>query len=663
MESYIRLLFLEASDEIIKETNIDASKYVYKSEYIKQSIHADYAYTGLIPLYQLIKSKVNNLKIIADKLIEKIKDKDTKSKNIIHDVDFKQPYINIMISNKYLYYLPYKFIKELDSDVFEKSIFAIEDLSTVYNNSKIYRRNTLFDNMIEINRKKNIIVDYSSPNVAKSLHIGHLRSTIIGESIVRLLKAYGHKVSGINHVGDCGTQFGMIIKYLLETGSNEVCESDSHNLITEYLFKKLDNIGTNELTEIYKNAKKKFDTDSMFANASRAETFKLQKGLIKNINLATDEAINVDIWERLCDISSKEYNNIYKLLNIKHLIERGESYYLPLIPYVIKELELKGLIKEENGAKLIMLDEWTYPLIIVKSDGAYTYDTTDICTLYHRLCILNTDQIIYITDIGQKSHFDMCFKVAEVMGWKGEKKDKILTHIGFGVVCGSDGKKLKTRSGETVRMMDVIDEVISKSNDVIKERIKANPDDQIYKHMDESEISHMSQIIGINTLKYFDLSHSFESSYKYDPEIMFRFQGDTGVYLMYCYARINGIIKKSTLDISLDDQNKITKILKQYIDKIEDLSTGLISKETHDLLMHIANFGQTIEESVQNLNTNNLTKYLFSLCTLFNAFISQKDGKIIGSENELFGICVCICVSKIIKVIFNILSFEHVDHI
>ena len=652
MESYIRSLFLDASNEILKE--YDISGYTFKSDYIKSSIHSDYAYSGLIPLYQLIKNKYNNLKTFADILINNIIDKDTKSQNIIERLVFIQPYINIVICNEYLYSIPYKFINILNINTFDQSIFQITNVSNRYSFSTQFKRNNLFNirDLLEVNKKRDIIVDYSSPNVAKSLHIGHLRSTIIGESIVRLLKMYGHKVSGINHIGDCGTQFGMIINYLKEDAN--ITGNFNHS----YIFNNvLHNIDTDKLTDIYKSAKKRFDTDSEFVIQSRNETFNLQKAIVNK----EDVCINEEIWERICDISSKEYNKIYQLLNIQNLIERGESFYLPLIPYVIKEMELHGMLKEENGAKIIMLDGWTYPLIIVKSDGAYTYDTTDITALYHRLCILNSDQIIYITDMGQKSHFDMCFKVAETMGWK---KDKILTHIGFGVVCGSDGKKLKTRSGETVRMMDVINEVIDKSSNVIKEKIKTNPDDQIYKHMNESEISKMSQYIGINTLKYFDLSHSFESSYKYDPNLMFRFQGDTGVYLMYCYARINGIIKKSLFDIDLNNQEKIMDLLDKYIGQYQakDLPK-MLSKETHDLLMHIANLGKIIEESVHHLNTNHLTKYLFSLCTLFNAFISQKDGKIIGSDNEIFGICICISVSKIIKMIFNILSFNHVDHI
>jgi arginyl-tRNA synthetase len=378
-------------------------------------------------------------------------------------------------------------------------------------------------------------------------------------------------------------------------------------------------------------------------------------------------------------------------LNIKNLTERGESFYQPIIPDVLKLLEQKGLIKDEQGAKIILLDNWTYPLMVVKSDGGYTYDTTDLAALYHRTMVLGADQIVYITDAGQKTHFDMCFEIADKMGWldtqpsaysDGKRK---LKHIGFGLVCGKDGKKLKTRSGETVNMMDVIEDVINLSQKVITDRIKMyteksdssneNKKDtdegaeydstsSYYQHLTLDGVKDMSRKIGINTLKYFDLSHNYETNYKYDPVLMFRFNGDTGVYLMYCYARINGIIEKSTLGEKVKHPiSFIGAILADCSNDSYVVDESYFTKDTRDLFVHILNIGKVFTNSVESLDTNLLTKYIYTLCTMFNKFITQKNGKIIRSSNERSGIAMCWITSKIIENIFNILSFEPVPHI
>lgn len=279
----------------------------------------------------------------------------------------------------------------------------------------------------------------------------------------------------------------------------------------------------------------------------------------------------------------------------------------------------------------------------------------------------------------------MCFDVANKMNWTtiasnyfSESNTSKLTHIGFGLVCGKDGSKLKTRSGDTVKMLDVIDEVVQLSEKVIKDRSKnlEKSDEKCnkkcnekkydlvtmhYQNIDEFMIKDMSRKIGINTLKYFDLSHTFLSNYKYDPELMFRFNGDTGVYLMYCFARINGIIEKSSYKIN---RLKMSSLLSELIDQGKiDYSKIVYTKETRDLMIHIINFSTVLKIAISDLNTNILTKYVYNLCMQFNSYITQKNGKIIGSNTEAFGIIMCLITSKIIELIFDILSFDKVDHI
>lgn len=676
MEKYLCNLFSDAVHRYLEATGVDSKnvKIAFKSEDITSTRYADYQYNGLIRIFQAIKQKDKSIQLatVASELIKTVTTLDTIG--IISTMDLAKNFINITIDNNFLYNCCLLYGGSLVNEGFE----PLDPVKRAFAHTET-----------KCSEKKNIVVDYSSPNVAKSLHIGHLRSTIIGESLVRLLKLFGHSVLGLNHIGDWGTQFGMIINYLKKL-HNSGSDSETQRSIIE----ELDNADSARLMEIYRNSKKMFDgemkdgyiedkiqdidvklfADPKFAEDSRAQTYMLQQG----------DPFNTTIWKKICAISSKEYNTIYETLNVKNLTERGESFYQPIIPAVIELLDNAGLIKSENGAKIILLDGWTFPLMVVKSDGGYTYDTTDLAALYHRLRVLDTDHVIYITDSGQKTHFDMCFKVAEAMGWlkpsSSEKSTKKLTHIGFGLVCGKDGKKLKTRSGETVKMLDVIDEVIHKSDQIIRDRAQGMKSEtpssegsesedkkdtvSFYQGITDDQITSMSRKIGINTLKYFDLCHNYESNYKYDADLMFRFTGDTGVYLMYCFARINGIIEKSTLNVECGDcSDPIKSLFAQSVSDSGLRDKIVFTKETRDLMIHVINLNTHLTDSVDTLDTNKLTKYLFNLCTLFNSFITQKNGKIIGSVTERFGICMCLITSKIIESIFHILSFEEVEHI
>ncbi len=690
LSSYLNKLLTNATCSYLNShgiTDVNILKGLVKHTDIQTTKYSDFTYTGMLRIFQIHKNhfpddKTLNLCLLSESIIKFIMTND--STQLIKKMEQSRNYINISINNVLLEKLVWKYGIMIIKDGLKLTHFD-NLLNNISGKISIITKT-------ENNNKKNIIIDYSSPNVAKSLHIGHLRSTIIGESLVRLLQTSGHCVQGINHIGDWGTQFGMIINYLKTTYKTKIpiFEQKSELSVTEvaersmidiyikppplptlesvsesaseFAFGKYDEkiimdiiiqADSNKLMEIYRNAKKLFDIkkDSDFAKNSRNETFLLQQG----------DAFNQMIWKEICKISSNEYLEIYKMLNVHNLIECGESFYQSMIPGIIDKLIKKNLIKEDEGKKIIMLDHWTYPLIVVKSDGAYTYDTTDLAALYYRLSVLQSDHVIYITDSGQESHFKMCFEIAEIMGWSLLKN---LSHIGFGLVCGKDGKKLKTRSGDVVKMLDVITDVIEKSKLIIQERSMSDNSMSIYyKNMSENDFDQLSRRIGINTLKYFDLSHSYASNYKYDPDLMFRFNGDTGVYLMYCYARINGIIEKSNLSMDRDNLPSVLKLLEELYDDTSKDSSKEITKETHDLLLHHINLNDVINNSVTNLDINKIVKYLYNLCTFFNTFVTQKNGKIIGSVDEKTGIGLCLITSIIIEKIFNILSFEPVDHI
>jgi arginyl-tRNA synthetase len=281
-----------------------------------------------------------------------------------------------------------------------------------------------------------VIVDFSSPNIAKEMHVGHLRSTIIGDSIARVLEFQGHEVLRLNHVGDWGTQFGMLITYLKEAYPDALIKADA--------------LALGDLVALYRAAKRRFDEDEAFKDTSRLAVVDLQSG--------QPEARKA--WELLCEQSRREFQKIYDLLDVQ-LNERGESFYNPFLASVVADLTDLGLVQEDQGAKCVFLEGFTnkdgdpLPLIVQKSDGAYNYATTDLAALRYRIKEDQATRIIYVTDAGQAGHFAQVFQVARRAGWIPDTVQ--LTHVPFGLVLGEDGKKFKTRSGDTISLKSLLD--------------------------------------------------------------------------------------------------------------------------------------------------------------------------------------------------------------
>ncbi|NJK36768.1 MAG: arginine--tRNA ligase [Oscillatoriales cyanobacterium RM2_1_1] len=432
------------------------------------------------------------------------------------------------------------------------------------------------------NAPEKVIVDFSSPNIAKEMHVGHLRSTIIGDCIARILEFQGHDVLRLNHVGDWGTQFGMLITYLREAYPDALTTADALDL--------------GDLVNFYRQAKVRFDQDPDFKETARKEVVRLQAG-------AEDSR---RAWQLLCDQSRREFQVIYDLLDVQ-LTERGESFYNPLLLGVIADLEQTGLLVESDGAQCVFLEGFTnkdgepLPLIVQKSDGGYNYATTDLAAVRYRI---NQDQavkIIYITDAGQANHFTQVWQVAQKAGWIPETVE--LIHVPFGLVLGEDGKKLKTRSGDTVRLRELLDEAVNRARADLENRLAEEGRSESAEF-----IEHVAQIVGMSAVKYADLSQNRTSNYSFSFDKMLSLQGNTAPYLLYAYVRIQGISRKGKIDF-------------------EQLGTGakihLQAEPELILARHLLQFDLIIDEVATELLPNRLCQYLFELSQKFNQFYDQ----------------------------------------
>ncbi|EER12926.1 arginyl-tRNA synthetase, putative [Perkinsus marinus ATCC 50983] len=318
---------------------------------------------------------------------------------------------------------------------------------------------------------RKVIVDMSSPNIAKEMHVGHLRSTILGETVSRILEYSGNDVHRINHVGDWGTQFGMLIEHMKDAYPDFLHHTPE----------------VSDLQTFYKAAKKRFDEEPDFKKRSQEEVVALQSG---------DEYAR-KAWQICCDISRKSFEEVYNRLGIEGLKEQGESFYNEMIGPTVETLEKEGLVVESNGAKCIFTDVDDVPMMVVKSDGGYGYDSTDVTAVWYRLTQLHADEVVYITDLGQEVHFKKLFEVAKMAGWHHPPQTK-LEYLGFGVVCGDDGKKFKTRSGATVKLTDLLDEAEDRAKKELESRLNAGEGEAAGRStgLTEEEFDRASKIIG-----------------------------------------------------------------------------------------------------------------------------------------------------------------------
>ncbi len=458
-----------------------------------------------------------------------------------------------------------------------------------------------------------VIVEFSSPNIAKELHVGHIRSTIIGDCLARLFEFLGYDVLRLNHIGDWGTQFGMLITYMLEHAPKVLDGSEPTTL--------------DVLMGWYRAAKKQFDHDPDFKKRSQLEVVQLQSGEPKAMRA----------WKIICDVSRQGFQEIYDLLDVQ-IQERGESFYNPFLKDVVEELEQKGLVTLSDGAKCVFLDGFVnregqpLPMMVQKSDGGFNYDTTDMAALRYRIFTDKADRIIYVTDVGQSLHFQMVFQAAEKAGWLDPAITRV-DHVGFGLVLGADGKKFKTRSGDTERLIDLLTEAVERARVVLLERGTA-----------KEEIEHLARVIGIGAIKYADLSSHRTKDYTFSYDRMLRFDGNTAVFLLYAYVRINGIKRKTQADMEMVfDKSRIS------LQHPSEMSLGL----------HLRRFGEILDMMAKDLLPNRLTDYLYELAEKFNAFF--RDCRVEGTAEEGSRLLLCEATARVLKQGLEILGLKTVD--
>lgn len=432
-----------------------------------------------------------------------------------------------------------------------------------------------------------VVVDFSSPNIAKEMHVGHLRSTIIGDSLARVLEFRGHPVLRLNHVGDWGTQFGMLITHLKQVAPEALDTADAVDL--------------GDLVAFYREAKKRFDDDDAFQATSREEVVKLQGG----------DPVSLKAWGLLCDQSRREFQKIYDRLDIR-LSERGESFYNPYLDGVVAALEASGLLVVDDGARCVFLegvsgkDGKPLPVIVQKSDGGFNYATTDLAAIRYRFGAAPDGdaarRVIYVTDAGQANHFAGVFQVARRAGWIPEGAR--LEHVPFGLVQGDNGKKLKTRAGDTVRLRDLLDEAVERAEADLRRRLQEEE-----RSEDEAFIQHVATTVGLAAVKYADLSQNRITNYQFSFDRMLALQGNTAPYLLYAVVRIAGIARKG------GDLEGSASAAAEPLSYSEPQEWALVRE--------LLRFDAVIVEVEEELLPNRLCSYLFELSQVFNRFYDQ----------------------------------------
>ena len=517
-----------------------------------------------------------NPREIATTLVENFKEND-----LIEKLEIAGPgFINIHLKNNFLN----NEVKKIDNEKYDFSFLNVDET---------------------------VIIDYSSPNIAKRMHIGHLRSTIIGDAIKRILDFIGFKTISDNHIGDWGTQFGKLIVAYNKWLDKEAYEADP--------------IG--ELERIYVLFSDEAKKDPTLEDVARNELRKLQMG---------DEQNN-KLWKEFIEISLKEYNKVYDRLGVKFDHYFGESFYNDMMPDVLEELKEKNIAKEDQGALVVFFEEDKLPPALVqKKDGSFLYATSDLATIKFRKNELNVDKAVYVTDERQQNHFKQVFEISEMLGapYNYEK-----SHVYFGIMRFGDGMIFSSRSGNIIRLVDLLDEAKKQVKSVIDEK---NP------NIPEDEKEKIAEIVGTGAIKYFDLSQNRTSDILFTWDKVLSFEGNTGPYLQYTYARIQSILRKLKEENISVENNDI--ILNDMFDIERELAVALLR------------FPQTVVKSYETYRPNIIADYLLDTAKLFNNFYNSKsilketDKKVMDAR-----ILLAQKTASILKQGLNLLGIETVD--
>jgi len=477
-----------------------------------------------------------------------------------------------------------------------------------------------------------VVVDLSSPNLAKEMHVGHLRSTVIGDCVCRVLEFEGHTVHRENHVGDWGTQFGMLVAHLLRERP-DVVQRPGDLVIAD-------------LESFYVAAKNRFDRDEDFKTEARETVVKLQRG---------DEDTR-KIWKAFCDESLRHCHDIYDRLGVR-LTDRGESYYTARMEEIIRRIENmksawgEGWIQTSDGALCVFLEGFTtrdgdpLPLIVRKSDGGFNYATSDLATITHRVEDLGAKRIIYVVGLPQKQHFEMVFAAARKLGFAGE--DVVLEHLGFGSVLSKTGAMFKTREGGTYKLKDLLDEAVARARAVIEQQEGA---EEGGRGLPADEIGQIAEVVGIGAVKYFDLSFSRQSDYKFDLDTMVAMDGNTAPYMIYAYARVRSIGRKAGVDLAALPTDG--PILLEHPAEIA-------------LAKKLLQMAETLDVIARDLRPNVLTEYLYDLAKTFSRFYDKKLGvRVIDASPDAVRnsrLRLCDLTARTLKLGLHLLGIDTVE--
>ena len=532
------------------------------------------------------------------------------------------------------------------------------------------------------------VVDYSSPNVAKPMHVGHIRSTVIGDAIAKVLRFAGHEVITDNHLGDWGTQFGMIIygyKHFLDKDAFDGEPVKELGRLYKLVRQIMDYHATKKQLPVTKTelatAQEKVEqlkatpeTDDKKANKKRKKelnnaisavkklTGKIEgaqasiktveaspelaalanqhaeignAALLETAALHEGDETNVGLWEQFLPMCRADIQKIYSRLNIVFDKELGESFYHDQLAAVVKDLEGKGFTRESDGAICVFLDNHDAPMIVQKRDGAFLYATTDLATIKYRMENFDSDASLYVVDHRQSEHFNKLFDVAKKWGYDEAE----LTHVSFGTVMGKDGKPFKTRSGDTVGLEGLLDEAETRAAVIAKEN---NPD------ISAELLAQAAKVVGLGGLKYADLSHSRTSDYVFDYDKMLSVRGNSATYLQYGYARVQGIIRKTEADMAAIRQSPVAFEFEQPIER--------------QLAVKLLQFSEAIDEMLVDYRPNILCNYLFETAQLFAKFFDQCSVKDASSDSlRTSRLQLCDLTARTLKTGLNLLGIEVLD--
>ncbi|OOF79730.1 arginine--tRNA ligase [Rodentibacter caecimuris] len=464
--------------------------------------------------------------------------------------------------------------------------------------------------------KQTVVIDYSSPNVAKEMHVGHLRSTIIGDAVARTLEFLGHKVIRANHVGDWGTQFGMLIAYLEKMQNENASEMELQ-----------------DLEAFYREAKKHYDEDEQFAEKARNYVVKLQSG---------DEYCR-SMWKRLVDITMQQNQHNYDRLNVT-LTEKdvmGESLYNPMLSGIVEDLKKQGLAVEDDGALVVYLDEFKNKegepmgVIVQKKDGGFLYTTTDIAAAKYRYETLKADRALVFSDTRQSQHMQQAWLITRKAGYVPDSFS--LEHKNFGMMLGKDGKPFKTRTGGTVKLADLLDEAIERATILINE--KSN-------NLSNDEKAAVAEAVGIGSVKYADLSKNRTTDYVFDWDNMLSFEGNTAPYMQYAYTRIRSIFNKTQVELTA----------------LYNAPLMLIDEKERSLAIKLLQFEEAVQTVGREGTPHVLCGYLYELAGAFSSFYEHCP--ILNSEDEtikLSRLKLALLTEKTLKQGLDLLGIKTVE--